>query len=210
MSISVFVALTQHSKMVNTMENETTEVPLQEDPRPPELVTPDSLLIVNTGHGKGKSTAAFGMMIRGVARGWKVGVVQFVKSGDWNVGEEKIGKQLGVDWITLGDGFSWDSENLAKDQETGLLAWSKAHELLMGGEYDLLIFDELTYPLNWRWIETEPVLNALVNRPRNVHVVVTGRDAPQALIDIADTVSEVRNVKHAYQKGFKAKRGIDF
>jgi cob(I)alamin adenosyltransferase len=80
----------------------------------------------------------------------------------------------------------------------------------MGGEYDLLIFDELTYPLNWRWIETEPVLNALVNRPRNVHVVVTGRDAPQALIDIADTVSEVRNVKHAYQKGFKAKRGIDF
>jgi len=167
-------------------------------------------LIVNTGHGKGKSTAAFGMMIRGVARGWKVGVVQFVKSGDWNVGEEKIGKQLGVDWITLGDGFSWDSENLAKDQETGQLAWSKAHELLMGGEYDLLIFDELTYPLNWRWIETEPVLNALVNRPRNVHVVVTGRDAPQALIDIADTVSEVRNVKHAYQKGFKAKRGIDF
>ncbi len=200
----------QLSKMVNTMENETTEAPPQDDPRPPELVTPDSLLIVNTGHGKGKSTAAFGMMIRGVARGWKVGVVQFVKSGDWNVGEEKIGKQLGVDWITLGDGFSWDSENLAKDQETGQLAWSKAHELLMGGEYDLLIFDELTYPLNWRWIETEPVLNALVNRPRSVHVVVTGRDAPQALIDIADTVSEMRNVKHAYQKGFKAKRGIDF
>jgi len=200
----------QLSKMVNTMENETTEAPPQDDPRPPELVTPDSLLIVNTGHGKGKSTAAFGMMIRGVARGWKVGVVQCVKSGDWNVGEEKIGKQLGVDWITLGDGFSWDSENLAKDQETGQLAWSKAHELLMGGEYDLLIFDELTYPLNWRWIETEPVLHALVNRPRNVHVVVTGRDAPQALIDIADTVSEMRNVKHAYQKGFKAKRGIDF
>lgn len=192
------------------MAKETTEVPLQDDPRPPELVTPDSLIIVNTGHGKGKSTAAFGMMIRGVARGWKVGVVQFVKSGDWNVGEEKIGKQLGVDWITLGEGFSWDSENLAKDQETGLLAWVKAHELLMSGDYDLLIFDELTYPLNWRWIETEPVLHALINRPRNVHVVITGRDAPQALIDIADTVSEVHNVKHAYQKGFKAKRGIDF
>lgn len=191
-------------------DRHTAEVPQQDDPRPSELVTPDSLLIVNTGHGKGKSTAAFGMMIRGVARGWKVGVVQFVKSGDWNVGEEKIGKQLGVDWITLGEGFTWDSKNLAKDQETGLSAWLKAHELLVSGDYDLLIFDELTYPLNWGWIETAPVLHALVHRPRNVHVVVTGRDAPQSLIDIADTVSEVHNVKHAYQKGFKAKRGIDF
>jgi cob(I)alamin adenosyltransferase len=192
------------------MNSENINTPLEEDPRPPELVTPDSLLIVNTGHGKGKSTAAFGMMIRGVARDWKVGVVQFVKSGDWNVGEEKIGRQLGVDWTTLGEGFSWDSKNLVQDQETGALAWAKAQQLLMSGTYDLLIFDELTYPLNWKWIEMQPVLDALVTRPRNVHVVVTGRDAPQALIDIADTVSEIKNIKHAYQKGFKAKRGIDF
>ena len=100
------------------MSNENTESPPETDPRPGELRTPESLLIVNTGHGKGKSTAAFGIMIRGVARGWKVGVVQFVKSGDWNVGEEKIGIQLGVDWITLGEGFSWDSANLDKDKET--------------------------------------------------------------------------------------------
>ena len=192
------------------MSNENTESPPETDPRPGELRTPESLLIVNTGHGKGKSTAAFGIMIRGVARGWKVGVVQFVKSGDWNVGEEKIGKQLGVDWITLGEGFSWDSANLDKDKQTGANAWAKAQELLMGGEYDLLIFDELTYPLNWNWIETQPVLDALVGRPSHVHVVVTGRDAPQSLIDIADTVSEAQNIKHAYQKGFKAKRGIDF
>ncbi len=192
------------------MNSEKTDEPLEKDPRPQDLVTPDSLLLVNTGHGKGKSTAAFGMMIRAIARGWKVAVVQFVKSGDWNVGEEKIGRQLGVHWLTLGEGFSWDSKNLEKDQATGALAWSQADALLTGGEYDLLIFDELTYPLNWKWIELEPVLNALVNRPRHVHVVVTGRDAPQSLIDIADTVSDVQNVKHAYQKGFKAKRGIDF
>lgn len=192
------------------MNNNKNNEPLANDPRPAELVTPDSLIIVNTGHGKGKSTAAFGMMIRAVACDWKVGVVQFVKSGDWNVGEEKIGRRLGVDWLTLGEGFTWDSKNLENDQATGALAWAQAHKLLTSGDYDLLIFDELTYPLNWKWIATEPVLNALVNRPRNVHVVITGRDAPQALIDIADTVSDVHNVKHAYQKGFKAKRGIDF
>lgn len=190
--------------------SEQSQQPIVDDPRPETLTTPDSLLIVNTGDGKGKSTAAFGIMIRGVARGWKVGVVQFVKSGNWNVGEEKIAKQLGVEWVTLGEGFSWDSSNLEKDQATGAAAWVKANELLTSGLYDLLIFDELTYPLNWRWIDTDMVLQALTSRPKHVHVVVTGRDAPQSLIEIADTVSEVRNVKHAYEQGLKAKRGIDY
>lgn len=190
--------------------NENTQTPIIEDPRPKTLITPESLLIVNTGDGKGKSTAAFGIMIRGVARGWKVGVVQFVKSGDWNVGEEKIGRQIGVDWITLGEGFSWDSANLEKDQATGATAWAQALDLLNCGMYDLLIFDELTYPMNWNWIDTKSVLDALVARPKHVHVVVTGRDAPQELIEIADTVSNVQNVKHAYQQGYKAKRGIDY
>lgn len=149
-------------------------------------------------------------MIRGVARGWKVGVVQFVKSGDWNVGEEKIGRQIGVDWITLGEGFSWDSANLEKDQATGATAWAQALDLLNSGMYDLLIFDELTYPMNWNWIDTKSVLDALVARPKHVHVVVTGRDAPQELIEIADTVSNMQNVKHAYQQGYKAKSGIDY
>ena len=189
---------------------ENSQSPIVEDPRPKTLITPESLLIVNTGDGKGKSTAAFGIMIRGVARGWKVGVVQFVKSGDWNVGEEKIGRQIGVDWITLGEGFSWDSANLEKDQATGAAAWAQALDLLNGGMYDLLIFDELTYPMNWNWIDTKSVLEALVARPKHVHVVVTGRDAPQELIEIADTVSNVQNVKHAYQQGYKAKRGIDY
>ena len=191
----------------NTNSNEN---PPENDPRSKELRTPKSLLLVHTGHGKGKSTSAFGVMIRGVARDWKVGVVQFVKSGNWNVGEEKIGRQLGADWFALGEGFTWDSQNLEQDKKTGTAAWNKADELLKSGVYDLLIFDELTYLLNWNWIETQPVIDALMNRPKHINVVVTGRDAPQSLIDIADTVTEMRNVKHAYESGFKAKRGIDY
>lgn len=196
--------------MSNNDNASSNENPPENDPRPKELRTPKSLLLVHTGHGKGKSSSAFGVMIRGVARDWKVGVVQFVKSGNWNVGEEKIGRQLGVDWFALGEGFTWDSQNLDQDKQLGAQAWSKAQELLGSGIYDLLIFDELTYLLNWNWTETQPVIDALLKRPEHTSVVVTGRDAPQSLIDIADTVTEMRNIKHAYESGFKAKSGIDY
>jgi len=196
---------------VNNNDNRSSnDNPPENDPRPKELRTPKSLLLVHTGHGKGKSSSAFGVMIRGLAREWKVGVVQFVKSGNWNVGEEKIGRQLGADWFALGEGFTWDSQNLEQDKKTGAAAWKKAEELLKSGAYDLLIFDELTYLLNWNWVETQLVIDALVTRPEHINVVVTGRDAPQSLIDIADTVTEMRNIKHAYENGFKAKRGIDY
>ena len=196
---------------MNKNENRSSnDNPPENDPRPKELRTPKSLLLVHTGHGKGKSSSAFGVMIRGLAREWKVGVVQFVKSGNWNVGEEKIGRQLGADWFALGEGFTWDSQNLEQDKKTGAAAWKKAEELLKSGAYDLLIFDELTYLLNWNWVETQLVIDALVTRPEHINVVVTGRDAPQSLIDIADTVTEMRNIKHAYENGFKAKRGIDY
>lgn len=196
--------------MNSDAENNKTENPPSSDPRPKELRTPKSLLLVHTGHGKGKSSSAFGVMIRGVAREWKVGVVQFIKSGSWHVGEEKIGRQLGVDWFALGEGFTWDSQNLDQDKKIGAEAWGKANELLSSGVYDLLIFDELTYLLNWNWTETQPVIEALLKRPGHTSVVVTGRDAPQSLIDIADTVTEMRSIKHAYENGFKAKRGIDY
>ena len=196
--------------MSNNDNTSSNENPPENDQRPKELRTPKSLLLVHTGHGKGKSSSAFGVMIRGVARDWKVGVVQFVKSGNWNVGEEKIGRKLGVDWFALGEGFTWDSQNLDQDTQLGAQAWSKAQELLGSGIYDLLIFDELTYLLNWNWTETQPVIDALLKRPEHTSVVVTGRDAPQSLIDIADTVTEMRNIKHAYESGLKAKRGIDY
>lgn len=188
----------------------STHDPPVEDPRPDGLRHVDSLVLVNTGNGKGKSTAAFGTMIRAVARGWKVAVVQFVKSGDWKVGEEKIGRQLGVDWHALGGGFTWDSDDLAHDQELARAAWQQAAAIIAAGEHQLVILDELTYLCTWGWVPTGEVVDALRNRPPNVNVIVTGRDAPAELIELADTVTEMRPHKHAYNAGIAAKRGIDY
>jgi cob(I)alamin adenosyltransferase len=169
-----------------------------------------SVVIVNTGDGKGKSSSAFGVMIRSVARGWKVAVVQAIKSGEWNVGEEKIGRQLGVDWWTIGEGFSWDSEDLTRDEAVAREAWAQAKALIQAGEHQLVILDELTYPMTWGWIDTDDVVETIRTRPETVNVVVTGRDAPQALIDVADTVTGMGLVKHAFQRGIKAKKGIEY
>ena len=108
-----------------------------------------SLVLINTGDGKGKSTAAFGTAMRAVARGWRVAVIQFLKSGDWSVGEERIGRQVGIDWWTLGDGFTWDSENIEESEAIAREAWETAKEKIGSGEYELVILDEVTYPVNW-------------------------------------------------------------
>ena len=181
-----------------------------DDPRPDGLHGADSLVIVNTGNGKGKSSSAFGMMIRGVARGWNVAVVQFIKSGDWKVGEEKIGRQLGVDWHAYGDGFTWDSEDMSNDIAHAREGWGKAVELMQAGEHQLVIFDELTYLSSFGWLPISDVVAAIGARPSHVNVVVTGRDAARELIDIADTVTEMVEVKHAYQQGIRAMRGLDY
>ncbi len=184
--------------------------PLVEDPRPRGLQRADSLLLVNTGDGKGKSSAAFGVMLRSVAMGWKVAVLQFIKSGDWKVGEEKIGRQLGVEWHALGEGFTWDTQNPDHDREVAGKAWATAAAVLAAGEHRLVILDELTYMCTWGWISTDEVVAALSARPHDMNVIVTGRDCPQAIIDIADTVTEMRKVKHAYDQGITAKKGIEY
>ena len=184
--------------------------PLTEDPRPSGGRTADSLVLVNTGDGKGKSSAAFGVMVRAVARDWRVAVVQFVKSGDWKVGEEKVGRQLGVTWHALGGGFTWDSDDLQHDIDLAQQAWSVAAGVISSGEHDLVILDELTYLCTWGWVPTADVVRTIAERPRHVNVIVTGRDAPQEIVDLADTVTEMRHVKHAYDKGILAKRGIDY
>jgi cob(I)alamin adenosyltransferase len=181
-----------------------TEAPQKATEREPSLV------LVNTGDGKGKSTAAFGTAIRAVARGWKVGVVQFLKSGEWSVGEEKIGRQIGIDWWVLGDGFTWDSENMEETEAIARQAWETAKEKIKSGEYQLLVFDEITYPINWGWIAIEDVVDAVQKRPETVNLILTGRDAPQQIIDLADTVTDMRKVKHAYDRGVMARRGIDY
>jgi cob(I)alamin adenosyltransferase len=143
-----------------------------------------SLVLVNTGHGKGKSSAAFGVMGRAWARGWKVGVVQFVKGGKWKVGERKLAK--------------------------GRHAWQVAKAKLASGEYDMLILDELTYAVTYGWVPVDDVVAGVLNRAPKTNVVITGRDAAPELIEIADTVTEMRMVKHAYERGIKARKGIEY
>lgn len=183
--------------------------PPTQRPEPGSVRAP-SLILVNTGDGKGKSTAAFGTMLRAVARGWKVAVIQFLKSGDWMVGEEKIARDLGVDWWTGGDGFTWDSKDMEQSEAVAGEAWRIGREKIRSGEYDLVLLDEITYPMNWGWIDAGEVIATLRQRPANVSVILTGRDAPAALVEIADTVTEMTKVKHAYDRGVMARRGIDY
>lgn len=184
--------------------------PPVEDPRPDGLRRAESLVLVNTGDGKGKSSAAFGVVMRSVARDWPVAVVQFIKSGTWQTGEEKVARRLGVDWWTLGEGFSWDSEDLDEDRATAVEAWRHARSLLEAGDHRLVVLDEVTYPVNWGWLDVDEVAAAIRTRSPKVNVVLTGRDAPEALVAVADTVTEMRNVKHAYESGLRALKGVDY
>jgi len=190
-------------------DRDPSVVPTETPERPP-LTRQRSVVIVNTGHGKGKSTAAFGVVMRGVARGWPVAVVQFVKSGRWKVGEEEIATRLGVDWAKTGDGFTWLTDDLERSRALAGAAWEQAQATIAAGEHRLVVLDELTYPVNWGWIDAGEVAEVLRGRPEPVNVVVTGRDAPEAIVEVADTVTEMRKVKHAYDRGVRAKRGLDF
>jgi cob(I)alamin adenosyltransferase len=169
-----------------------------------------SLVLVNTGDGKGKSTAAFGVVMRGVARGWRICVIQFIKSGKWKVGEEAVGRQLGVEWLKGGDGFTWESPDLDESRGRAVAAWALAAAALAGGDYQLVVLDELTYPLIYGWLDLREVAAAIRGRAEHTNVVVTGRNAPPGLIELADTVTEMRKVKHVYDRGIRARRGIDF
>jgi len=179
-------------------------------PPPPPRVNPRSLVLVNTGDGKGKSTAAFGVIMRAVARDWKVCVVQFIKSGKWKVGEEKVARGLGVDWLKGGDGFTWESPDLDQSEGRARAAWRLAAASIKGGAYQLVVLDEITYPMNWGWIDGNEVVETIRNRPDRVNIVATGRDAPAELVEVADTVTEMVKVKHAYDRGIRARRGLDF
>ena len=177
---------------------------------PPPRERPRSLVLVNTGDGKGKSTAAFGVVIRALARDWRVCVIQFIKSDKWKVGEEKIARSLGVDWLKGGDGFTWESPDLDQSEGRARAAWQLAAAAIASGDYQLVVLDEVTYPMNWGWLDSDAVVAAIRNRPPQVNVVATGRDAPAELIELADTVTEMVKVKHAYERGIRARRGIDF
>jgi cob(I)alamin adenosyltransferase len=169
-----------------------------------------SIVLINTGDGKGKSSSAFGVMSRGWARGWDVAVVQFVKGGKWKTGERKLADHLDIEWHTLGDGFTWESTDTERTAELGREAWAVAAAKLADGTHDLLILDEVTYIMKYGWVPVDDVVAAVADRHERTNVVITGRGAPEKLIEVADTVTEMRKVKHAYDAGITARKGIEF
>ncbi|MBI4396664.1 MAG: cob(I)yrinic acid a,c-diamide adenosyltransferase [Elusimicrobia bacterium] len=170
----------------------------------------DSLVIVYTGNGKGKTTAALGLAFRALGRGLKVAVVQFIK-GDWRTGEGDMAKKIpGIEFHTMGLGFTWESQDLRRDAKAAQAAWKKARELIIAGRHDVVILDEITYAFQEKFLGLKDVLETLKSRPAKINVVVTGRDAPPSLIRAADLVTEMRLVKHPFLKGHAAKPGIDF
>ena len=187
---------------------EKTDPPTTAPPRAIKRAT--SIVLLATGDGKGKTTAAIGTALRALARGWAVCVVQFVKSGKWNSGEVRVLNDLGAECHTMGDGFTWDSDDLERSAEMARSAWELAKEAIASGRYELVVLDEVTYPVNWGWLDGDDVASAISGRPDEVNVFLTGRDAPPALVEVADTVTDMHNVKHAYEAGILAAKGIDF
>jgi cob(I)alamin adenosyltransferase len=185
-----------------------TDPPRAAPPKADEHVR--SLVLVLTGDGKGKTTSAMGIALRSIARGWRVAVIQFVKSGAWRTGEAEIARRLGIEFRATGEGFTWDVDDLDASIAAARLAWEEASRTIAAGGHELVVLDEVTYPMTWGWIRTEDVVAALRDRPAQVSVVLTGRDAPDAIVDVADTVTEMVNRKHAFDRGIAAIRGIDF
>ncbi len=169
-----------------------------------------SRVLVNTGHGKGKSSAAWGVMIRSWARGWDTCVVQFIKGGGWMTGERKVADHLGIEFHCMGDGFTWESSDIDETARKAHEAWNMASDKLASGDYDMLILDEVTYPIKYGWIPVSEVVDAIGKRADRTNVVLTGRDAPPELIEIADTVTEMVKIKHAHDQGIKARKGIEY
>ena len=169
------------------------------------------LILVNTGDGKGKSTAAFGTALRALGRGYRVAMVQFIK-GKWKTGEVEAAKIFGDKFkiFTIGDGFTWDTKSFEQDVKTARHAWEKCKEILHDQEHQLVIFDEINYVLKYNFLNPDEVVQELKTKPAFKHVILTGGGAPQELIEIADLVTEMKCIKHPYQQGIKAQPGIEY
>ncbi len=181
------------------------------------------LLIVNTGDGKGKSTAAFGLAIRAWNQGWNVGVFQFVKSAKWRIGEQTVLERLGelhretgeggpVEWHKMGAGWSWSRKSGAAEDHAAEAAegWAEIKRRIADESHDLLVLDEFTYPMQWGWVDVDDVLDTLANRPGRQYVVITGRRADPRLVELADLVTEMTKLKHPMDVGQKGQRGIEW
>jgi cob(I)alamin adenosyltransferase len=169
------------------------------------------IVIVNTGEGKGKTTAALGLLMRASGQGLRTCMIQFVKSKTGRWGETKAAKKLGFEWYTVGDGFTWKSKDLDKTAARAQQGWRLAQEKIASGDYDLIVLDEFTYTMHFEWLQTEAVIEWLqANKPLELHLVITGRYAPEQLIDYADLVTEMIKIKHPFEQGRKGQKGIEF
>ena len=169
------------------------------------------LVIINTGDGKGKSTAAFGVMMRAWGHDMKVTAVQFIKQPKGQYGELMAAEKMGFEITPTGKGFTWESEDLSDDASAARAGWKMASERILSGDYDVVVLDEMTYPIKYGWIDVNDVLDVLKRRSEMLHVVITGRDAPDELVEYADLVTEMRPIKHPYEdQGIKAQKGVEF
>jgi cob(I)alamin adenosyltransferase len=169
------------------------------------------LVIVNTGDGKGKTTAALGTVLRAWGRGMRVCVIQFIKSETGNWGEIKAARNLEIEWHAMGDGFTWLSKDIDETAERARRAWALAQEKIVSGAYDLVVLDEMTYAFHNGWVDLDAAIAWLrEHKPPELHLIITGRAAPEPLIEFADLVTEMREVKHPYSRGIKAQPGIEF
>lgn len=171
---------------------------------------PRGLVIVNTGEGKGKTTAALGVLFRALGQGMSCGVVQFIK-GKWETGEKKFAQKFPfLQFYVMGLGFTWDSDDLDQDKKAARAAWNRAVEMILDEKNQIIILDEITYAFHFGWISPEEVLEVLKKRPERMHVILTGRRCPPEIIEYADLVSNIKNEKHPFTKGMPAQIGVDF
>ncbi|MEA2007827.1 MAG: cob(I)yrinic acid a,c-diamide adenosyltransferase [Chloroflexota bacterium] len=169
------------------------------------------LVIVNTGEGKGKTTAAFGVLLRAWGQGFKICVIQFMKAETGRWGEVKAAEKLKIEWHKSGSGFTWRSEEMDESTASAQHGWKLAQEKIASGDYDLILLDEFTYPLSFGWLDTAEVIAWLKdNKSPDLHLIITGRYAPHPLIDYADLVTDMQKVKHPFDEGIKGQRGIEF
>ena len=183
-------------------------------PQTPENVGPrrrHGLVIVNTGEGKGKTTAALGVLFRAWGRDFNVRMFQFIKHSTARFGEHRAAKKIGLEIESLGDGFTWLSKDMDETTALAVAQWERCQEAILDGDEDIIVLDEFTYAMHYGWIPVEDVIDTLSRRPESMHVIITGRYAPPALVDFADLVTEMKLIKHPYQEqGIKAQPGIEF
>lgn len=168
------------------------------------------VFVVITGNGKGKSTSGFGTVLRAIGHGQKAGIVQFIKGSKWECGEMNILKQFAVQHHVMGTGFTWETQSTETDLAAAKVAWQRSKEMLSDETLDIVLLDEMTYMVKYGYIELDEIIEALNNRPKMQHVLITGRACHRRLIELADTVSEVQPIKHAFKAGVKAQKGLDW